>query len=198
MFLAIKDTVKIGFINDLVITIFKIVCAAANKPGRTVCLTSAKDGEHGKNSYHKDGFAWDFDIIGGDFTKAEIKEITLVLKSIDQFIDVVYETVPGNEHLHVEYDLRRKAKKEKTTGETAVKIQTNKINGGISMSNTWKWVINVVGTILGPILKLVTAKFRTELEDFIQKKYTEAKETENPWDDFLFETLAGLFKISVE
>lgn len=61
----------------------------------------------------------------------------------------------------------------------------------------WKVILKAVSLLLVPIMRLVSKQFKDELEKFIEKKYKEALETENPWDDFLFETLAFWFGIDL-
>ena len=59
------------------------------------------------------------------------------------------------------------------------------MNNGVRFS----WVINLVVTILSPILELVTRELRDELEDSLYRYFGKAKLTDNPWDDFLAELL---------
>lgn len=61
----------------------------------------------------------------------------------------------------------------------------------------WNWLIGIIVAVLGPIVRLISAKFRDELTEWVQKKYKEALATENPWDDFFFEFLAKLLGIPV-
>lgn len=61
----------------------------------------------------------------------------------------------------------------------------------------WSWLLDLAILILGPIVRLISVTFRDELTEFIQKKYKEALQTENPWDDFFFEFLAKLLGIPV-
>ena len=66
------------------------------------------------------------------------------------------------------------------------------------MAVQWKGILRGISLLLVPIMRMVTKQFKDELEDFIQKKYKEALLTENPWDDFLFETLAMWFGTDLE
>jgi len=54
-------------------------------------------------------------------------------------------------------------------------------NPGIGLT----WVINLVLQILGTILPVITPSLRDALERFLKDFYAKAKETPNPWDDFL-------------
>jgi len=54
---------------------------------------------------------------------------------------------------------------------------------------TWTWIVNLLVTILRPILAIISPMIRTELEKFVLKLYVKAEATDNPWDDFLAEFL---------
>lgn len=192
-----KNTVHLKAIDTKLITVCHVVYGLTRQGRGQVFLTSGTDGEHGKNSYHPDGLAWDFDKLDDYFTKWEVRHIKMTLKVIDPFYDVVYENEIGNEHLHVEYDQRRADKHKNNLPSKVIKIQNKPFREGITMSNTFKAIIRIVASIIGPILRLVTARFRDELTEWVRKEYSEALETENPWDDFLFETIAGMFKITL-
>lgn len=58
-------------------------------------------------------------------------------------------------------------------------------------------VIKLIAKILSPALALASAIFRDKIKEFIIDGYAQAKQTENPWDDFLFELLASLFAVSL-
>lgn len=60
-----------------------------------------------------------------------------------------------------------------------------KANPGIS----WTWIINLLVTVLKPIMEILTPMIRAELEKLVVKFYQKAEATDNPWDDFLAEFL---------
>lgn len=67
----------------------------------------------------------------------------------------------------------------------------------MAVGNTFRSVFKIIALVLRPALKLITAKFREELETWLNRKYAEALETENPWDDWLFEMLATALGITL-
>jgi len=64
-----------------------------------------------------------------------------------------------------------------------------------SAGNSLAWIINLLITVLGPFLRLVTDSLREELEDWLKAFYVKARETPNPWDDFLADVLCRALKI---
>jgi len=195
MNIQVKKGVEIKCINTQLITVCHVVYGLSRQGDGQVFLTSASDGLHGEGSYHPEGNAWDFDKLNDNFTRKEALCIKLTLKAISPFYDIVLEKEKDNHHLHIEWDRRRAEKHKNNRSTKAVQIQTKPLREGITMSNTFKAIIRIVASVIGPILRLVTARFREELIEWVQKEYGEALETENPWDDFLFETIAGMFKI---
>ena len=65
------------------------------------------------------------------------------------------------------------------------------------MAVTFKGLARLLAQALGLILPLVTRSIREELVEFIQKKYTAAVATDNPWDDYLYEFLATALRIDL-
>jgi len=79
--------------------------------------------------------------------------------------------------------------------ETAIVESTEK---NIKLPNpgiNWTWIINLLVLALGPLLRIVTDSLREELEDFLKAYYVKARETANPWDDFLADVLCRALKI---
>ena len=68
-----------------------------------------------------------------------------------------------------------------------------KANPGIS----WAWIINLIVTVLKPIVAIVTPILREELEKALLKLYAKAEASDNPWDDFLVEVLLKILDIPV-
>lgn len=66
-------------------------------------------------------------------------------------------------------------------------------NPGMSLT----WIIELVAKILGLILPVVTPELRRLLEKFLLDFYAKAKETPNPWDDFLAKFLLRILGIEV-
>lgn len=197
MNIQVKKGVEIKCIDTHLITVCHVVYGLTRQGKGQVFLTSASDGLHGEGSYHPKGDAWDFDKLYADFTRKEALCIKLTLKAISPFYDTVLEREKDNHHLHVEWDRRRAEKSKNNWSTKAVQIQTKPKREGITMSNTFKAIIRIVASVIGPVLRLVTARFRDELAEWVNKEYQEALLTENPWDDFLFETIAAMFKITL-
>ena len=66
-------------------------------------------------------------------------------------------------------------------------------NPGMSLT----WIIDLVIKILSLILPVVTPELRRMLEKFLKDFYEKAKETPNPWDDFLAKFLLRILGIEV-
>lgn len=79
------------------------------------------------------------------------------------------------------------------TKEKAQGITIPKANPG----TTWKWVIDFLVAILGPVMAALTPMLRDELEKLALKFYKHAESTSNPWDDFLAEFLLRIMGIPI-
>ena len=66
-------------------------------------------------------------------------------------------------------------------------------NPGISFT----WVIELIIKIFSLILPVVTPELRKMLEKFLLEFYAKAKETPNPWDDFLAKFLLRILGIDI-
>ena len=51
---------------------------------------------------------------------------------------------------------------------------------GISLT----WLVQIIASVLGPIIGLLTPVIKTALNEFLTKLYLDALKTPNPWDDF--------------
>jgi len=63
---------------------------------------------------------------------------------------------------------------------------------------TWKFLLTAFSGIIGQIVKVVSPELRKMLVEMIINLYEKAKQTENPWDDFLVELLAQILAIDLE
>lgn len=68
-----------------------------------------------------------------------------------------------------------------------------KANPGVGFT----WLINILIQVFSTILPVITPQLKKELEDFLIGLYNKAKETPNPWDDFLLKFLLRILGISV-
>ena len=66
-------------------------------------------------------------------------------------------------------------------------------NPGIGLT----WIIELVVKVLGLILPVMTPSIRTALEKFLKELYAKAKESPNPWDDFVVKFLMRILGIEV-
>jgi hypothetical protein len=66
-------------------------------------------------------------------------------------------------------------------------------NPGMSLT----WIIELVVKILSLVLPVVTPSLRAELEKFLLKFFEKAKETPNPWDDFLAKFLMRILGMEI-
>lgn len=81
-------------------------------------------------------------------------------------------------------------------------MATKKVSQGLSIPKanpgiSWTWIINLVVTVLKPIMSILTPMIREELEKFALKFYAKAESTDNPWDDFLAEFMLKILGIPV-
>jgi hypothetical protein len=67
-------------------------------------------------------------------------------------------------------------------------------NPGIS----WDWLINLLAALINPILSVLTPLIRTELDKWTKDMLVKARETPNPWDNWLFETLRKLLGLPID
>lgn len=59
------------------------------------------------------------------------------------------------------------------------------------------WIIQLLVQIFSTVLPLITPSLKAALEEFLLELYQKAKETANPWDDFLVKFLLRMLNISV-
>lgn len=65
------------------------------------------------------------------------------------------------------------------------------------MSVTYSLWLQITMRIVGAILDAVTPHIRELIADQIKVAYEKAKETDNPWDDFLVKLLADILRVKV-
>jgi hypothetical protein len=63
------------------------------------------------------------------------------------------------------------------------------------MALTWKNLIQVLVTVMRPIVTALTPAIKTALSDFLTDLYRKAVLTENPWDDYLMGLLLDILGI---
>lgn len=109
-----KIKVKMGvFIKLIVPELFdvcRVVFEEYEKEGYEAVLTSGAEGQHMKGSYHLDGYAWDFRTYNSAGFLTVYRRIFDRLKALSPYYDILLERKTGEDHVHVELDLRRKAK----------------------------------------------------------------------------------------
>jgi len=59
------------------------------------------------------------------------------------------------------------------------------------------WIIGILVQIFSTIMPIITPTLKKELEEFLTGLYNKAKETPNPWDDFLLKFLLRMLGISI-
>lgn len=63
------------------------------------------------------------------------------------------------------------------------------------MSMSWKWLIELILSVLGPILAQISPVVKAALSEFLTRLYLDALKTPNPWDDFLVGMLLDILGI---
>ncbi|OIO37213.1 MAG: hypothetical protein AUJ72_04970 [Candidatus Omnitrophica bacterium CG1_02_46_14] len=115
----IKINVKKGVVFKVIgfefCTLARIVYRVLQKYGVTPMVTSANDGKHVPNSWHYQDLAWDWRIWGVDDPKTPIDEVKQAADEIrraaqnaDYHYDVIYGDKDHLDHIHMEYDLKKK------------------------------------------------------------------------------------------
>jgi len=66
-----------------------------------------------------------------------------------------------------------------------------------AMALSSDWIMDLLVPILKVILAAITPFLRAALEEFLIKEYKEALETENEFDDLLFEFLLRILSIPI-
>lgn len=198
MKIYLKQGVRLLFINDILCEVLRVLFEAFSERNIRVVMTSGSDGQHGLNSYHTIGYAWDFRTseIPREQLPVVTYQIAMNLKRISQYFDVVLEHDP--EHLHVEFDLRRQSREGTDIPSSTVLDNSNQEGKEQKkMAVSWKWLLSLVALALRPLMSAITEKFRDEIAEWIQKMYDKAKETDNPMDDLFFEWLAKMLSIDL-
>ena len=62
---------------------------------------------------------------------------------------------------------------------------------------TWKFWVEIGIRVLGAIVRLVSPEIRKLMEDLLTEWYEKAKQTDNPWDDYLVEVVAQLLGVEL-
>jgi ParB/RepB/Spo0J family partition protein len=68
-----------------------------------------------------------------------------------------------------------------------------KPNPGIGFT----WIITILVQIFSTIMPIITPTLKKEMEDFLLGLYAKAKESPNPWDDFLLKFLLRMLNIPI-
>lgn len=110
MKIKIKDGVFIKLIIPELFDVCRVVYEEYEKEGYEPVLTSGAEGRHGGRSYHFDGYAWDFRTYNVAGFLIVYRQIFERLKALSPYYDILLERKTGEDHIHVELDLRRKAK----------------------------------------------------------------------------------------
>lgn len=63
------------------------------------------------------------------------------------------------------------------------------------MGISWKWLIQLLISVLGPILGQLSPVIKSALNEFLTNLYLDALKTSNPWDDFLLGLLLDILVI---
>lgn len=130
MFIKIKQGATLSHINPHFILASKIIHNVFATFGVVPLLTSGNDGDHGANSYHPLGYAWDWRT--HDFEEPRLVEIAVAeqLHRFSPYYDVVYHMgSSGAYHLHTEYDVRRVIR-DGVIDPVYNIIQNHTLNGG--------------------------------------------------------------------
>lgn len=65
------------------------------------------------------------------------------------------------------------------------------------MSITHKLILEIIKKLLSALLPVMSEEIRKLLIAMLQDLYAKAKETENPWDDFVVKLICDLLDVPV-
>lgn len=60
------------------------------------------------------------------------------------------------------------------------------------------WVLNLIVSVLGPLVGLITPQLKEAIAAFVRDLANKAKETESPLDDIFVKVLAALLDVDLE
>jgi hypothetical protein len=66
-------------------------------------------------------------------------------------------------------------------------------SGGIGFN----WIIDFVSRVVAEVIVLMTPKVKMDFEEYLLSLYGRARETANPWDDFLVRFLMRILGMDV-
>jgi hypothetical protein len=59
------------------------------------------------------------------------------------------------------------------------------------------WILNLIVSVLGPLISLLTPQIKEALTEFVQNLYDKAQATDNPVDDVFVRFLAALLDVDL-
>ncbi len=63
------------------------------------------------------------------------------------------------------------------------------------MGVSWKWIIELLVKVLGPVIAILSPMISQALKDALLDLYKKALATPNPWDDFVVGFLLDILSI---
>jgi uncharacterized membrane protein YqgA involved in biofilm formation len=60
------------------------------------------------------------------------------------------------------------------------------------------WIINLIVSVLGPLIGLISPMLKAEITEAVKKLYEKAKETDSPIDDIFVRFLAAILDVTLE
>lgn len=103
-----KEGIWFKFIGFEFLTLARIVFRVFQRYGAVPTITSACDGTHMDGSLHYEGLGWDWRIWGLAHPKVVADEIRQDAQAVDFHYDVVFGDPKHLDHIHTEYDLKKK------------------------------------------------------------------------------------------
>ena len=103
-----EEGVWFKFIGFEFLTVARIVSRVYEKDSVIARIMSACDRIHMANSLHHEGLAWDWRIWGLKDPKAIADEIRREAQAVDFHYDVIFGDEKHLDHMHTEYDIRKK------------------------------------------------------------------------------------------
>ncbi len=60
------------------------------------------------------------------------------------------------------------------------------------------WIVNLIVSVLGPLISLVSPMLKAEITEAVKKLYDKAKESDTPIDDIFVRFLAAILDVTLE
>lgn len=107
MLIRFKEGTHLLFIDDRFLDLAKIFFEEYEKDGLVPVVTSGCDGRHMVGSFHPDGLAWDWRILGLKDPGSTSDRIRVRARQLNPRYDIIFGDKDHLDHIHSEFDTRK-------------------------------------------------------------------------------------------